>query len=225
MSMNVAGALRLGVLLAGLSALACGGCNKRPSRVTPDSIAGDAAKKAIELYDTNLDGFLDAAELEKAPGLKAGVAQIKGLSGPNQDPNVLAKEIQNAKISAEEIQVRIDAWKKSKDGRLPVSCSVTHNGQPLAGATVTAVPEEFLGGALKPATATTDEFGNARLSSAPSGSGDVPGMSPGYYRLQITKAGENIPSKYNSQTTLGMEVAADNQQTMRGGGPRFDLRY
>src|SRR5947209_3938200 len=60
--------LRAGLLLAVVLGLALG-CSTR--RVTPSRVsAADAAAKALAQYDTNKDGFLDAAELERCPGLK-----------------------------------------------------------------------------------------------------------------------------------------------------------
>ena len=38
------------------------------------------------------------------------------------------------------------------------------------------------------------------------GPDDVQGVPPGFYRVEITKAGEQIPAKYNTATTLGGEV-------------------
>ena len=45
--------------------MGCG--NSVPPRVLPDLPDASAASKAMELYDTNHDGFLDAKELEKCP--------------------------------------------------------------------------------------------------------------------------------------------------------------
>ena len=41
-------------------------------------IASDAGAQAIAQLDANKDGFLDYDELAKAPGLRAGMAKIKG---------------------------------------------------------------------------------------------------------------------------------------------------
>jgi hypothetical protein len=70
------------------------------------------------------------------------------------------------------------------------------------------VPEEFLGSGLPTGTGTTDTRGMAFISQ-PSHEGDTSrGMSPGFYRVEITK-GEEIPVKYNKSTIFGQEVAAD----------------
>jgi hypothetical protein len=201
---------RVGAGLIAAALLAMAGCwGSGPSRVYPQGIASNAAQKAMELYDTNKDGVLDAAELEKAPGLKAALKEV--------DKNG------DGKISADEINARIEAWKQSKVGRLSMECSVLHNGQPLAGATVKFVPESFLGSELKEGSGATDANGFARISMAISGPDDLPGMSPGFYRVEITKSGENIPAKYNTETVLGQEVAKDAAGSQQG--VKFDLKY
>jgi hypothetical protein len=48
-------------------------------------------------------------------------------------------------------------------------------------------------------------------------------VAPGFYHVEVTKSGENIPAKYNSATTLGQEVAMDAQELMQG--IKFDLKY
>ena len=59
------------------------------------------------------------------------------------------------------------------------------------------------------ATGKTDQNGMAMLSIPTSGPGDPPGVAPGFYRVEITKDGEKIPAKYNTETIFGQEVALD----------------
>ena len=149
------------------------GCSQWPQpRVYPDKPDPNAGQRAIELFDVDKHGYLTAKELEKLPGLKAAVRQV--------DRN------NDGKIYAAEISARIKAWADSAsraDGR---SCIVKHNGWPLAGATVKLVPEPFLGGGLKTAEGTTNDYGLARMSVAGSGQR---GISPGFYRVEIIKGG------------------------------------
>ena len=196
----------LGVLLMFSGLSGCG--SSGPPRVVPDLPDASAADKAMQLYDANHDGFLDAKELEKAPGLKAALKQV--------DTN------QDGKISKEEIAERIKLWADLQIARMAVVLRVTHNGKPLVGATVVFVPEKFLGGTLQSGSGTTSATGIVDVSSPYAADPKVTGLSPGFYRIEITKAGENIPARYNTETTLGAEVAGgrDAQNNLR-----FDLEY
>jgi hypothetical protein len=194
--------------LATALGLICGcGTGARP-RVYPDKPDPHAAERAMELYDTNKDGILDANELEKVPGLKAAMRQV--------DLN------KDGKISADEISARIDSWAASKCGRMGISCKVRHSEKPLAGANVKFVPEPFLGSGMKTYEGTTDDNGVAMLFVA--GSSDR-GVSPGFYRVEISKTGESIPAKYNTETQLGQEVANDAAGIVSGAMLRIDLKY
>lgn len=198
---------RRGLALLGIAALAVWGCDRAPSRLQPLGIAPDAARKALQLYDADGDGFLEGAELDKVPGLKAAMKQV--------DTN------HDGKISAEEIDARIASWKQSQIGRLSVACKVTRRGKPLGGATVTFVPESFLGDELQPASGTTDQFGTTSLATAEPEM--LPGVSPGFYRVEITKSGDAVPARYNTDTVLGQEVALDAEGLQ--GVLQFDLDY
>ena len=192
------------LMVSGL--MGCG--NSLPSRVAPDLPDASAASKAMELYDTNHDGFLDEKELEKAPGLKAAFKPV--------DTN------HDGKISEQEIADRIKSWADSRLGRTQVICRVLRNGKPLAGAMVVFVPETFLGGTLQSGSGTTTLTGCANVTSPYPADPTIQGLSPGFYRVEITKAGENIPAKYNTETALGAEVGgvSDTKYPLR-----FDLQY
>lgn len=198
------------VVVAMVSLMLSAGCSGTPPRLHPPAIdAAIAGAKAIEQYDANKDGKISGAELDKTPALKAAIARIDA-SGAGE-------------ITANKITARIKAWQESKLGRMPLSCSVLYNGKPLAGAEVKFVPEAFLGENLKTATGKTDVNGVAMLSIPTTGTDDPPGVAPGFYRVEIAKSGENIPAKYNSETTLGQEVAVDNPDIKLG--IKFALKY
>jgi hypothetical protein len=187
-----------------LCVLGCGGTGGARA-VRPDAPDKDAAAKALELYDANHDGFLDAKEVEKAPGLKAAFEQIdKDHAG---------------KISSDQIAARIKWWAETKVGRVHVQCFVTHNGKPLAGAKVLFVPEKFLGDALQPGSGTTNQGGLAGIASPYAEDPTVRGLSPGFYRVEISKEGEKIPAKYGAETVLGAEIAPSSPKTA------FELVY
>jgi hypothetical protein len=86
----------------------------------------------------------------------------------------------------------------------------------LEGATVTLIPEKFLGDAVKPASGVTDGLGVANLATA---GAEVPGVACGMYRVEVSKKNavgrETIPTRYNQETILGVEVGPDRQGILR----------
>lgn len=181
------------------------GCARVPERIYPPKMdAQAAAAKALERYDTNQDGRIAGAELESCPALQAAMARID-----------LAPD---GTITAEKIAARIKAWQATKVGRLPAFCTVRQHGRPLADADVRLVPEPFLGDKVPAGSGKTDENGQAWISVSGLAPGDPAGIAPGFYRVEITKAGQPIPAKYNSATILGLEAAPDVSDTFT-----FDL--
>jgi hypothetical protein len=198
-------AVRLGVVCVCLGTLAGGGCSRTPPRVSGPAIDPvTAGRLAIEQYDANGDGLIQGNELNKAPGLKSALE--------NLDTN------RDGGVSAEEIAERVRSWQQTRVGAMSLGCTVTYRGQPLPGATVKFVPEDFLGDEIQTATGQTDESGVARLNmpASPGVPGDAPGVQCGLYRVEITKEGLDIPAAYNAQTTLGQEVADDCAAVRRG---------
>ena len=179
--------------------------------IPPAIDAKAAGAEAIKLFDTNKDGKLSGDELDKCPGLKAAIDEVDA-SGKGE-------------ITADDITARIKAWQDSKLARMTVSCNVTHNGKPLEGADVKFVPEKFLGKNVQTATGKTDRNGNAMLSIPTVGLRDPPGVAPGFYRVEITKDGEQIPAEYNTDTTLGQEIARDAKGIQNMTGIKFKLKY
>ncbi len=153
------------------------------------------------------------------------MATIKKLYQPRR-PTPPESEVQSAKITAEEIDARINEWKKRGTGRISVLCCVKRKGssEPVAGAEVKFVPEDFLGKELPIGTGTTDAKGFAKISQPSRRKGDPTiGMCPGFYRVEITK-GNEIPARYNTATELGQEVAVD-ALGISNGGVVFELSY
>ena len=196
--------VRFDVVVVCLGVLAGWGCSCRSSRIHPPAIDASAAGKlAIEQYDTDGDGLIKGAELNKARALKAAME--------NLDTN------KDGGVSAEEITARIKTWQKTNVGKMSLSCTVHRRGRPLQRATVKFVPEKFLGDQIQTATGETDEFGVAVLSAPPDP--DVPGdagVPCGLYRVEITKQDANIRAMYNTETILGQEVAVDCANARRG---------
>jgi hypothetical protein len=186
-------------------AIAAGGCSGKPAGpARPKIDAAEAARAAIAKYDANGDGKLDATELkgQKCPGL------LDAFSRTDTSGDKL--------LSEEEIAARIQKWLSGSAAIVIALTQVTLDGKPLEGATVTYEPEEFLGSALKTATATTDQHGQC----SPGGVDEKfpVGLYPGAYRVKISKqvdGKEIVPKQYNAATELGKEIATD---ALRGGG-------
>jgi hypothetical protein len=172
-----------------------------------DAVA--AAGQALAEYDPNKDGALDAKELERCPALRQSLKLI--------DKNG------DGRISAEEIAERLRGYAAAAGNRFSFPCQVTLDSKPLAGAVVTAVPEKFLGAGYRKATGTTDEAGAVYLQEE--GQQEV-GLPSGLYRLEVSRKSaqgqETLPARYNSQTTLGLEVGPDTLG--RGGDLPINLK-
>lgn len=178
------------------------------------SPAGVAAK-ALAAYDANQDGKIGGAELDKAYSINSAL-------------DMLGTDHQKG-VTAEQIAARVQKWVDDKVGVVPVLCNVARNGAPLADAEVKFVPDAFVGDYLTQiGVGKTDENGIAIISLPREPGSDQPrGMPPGFYRVEITKAGENIPAQYNVATTLGQEISSDGalKHALAGKKMLFDLKY
>jgi hypothetical protein len=169
------------------------GCSE--SRVAPPVKVNveQAAQDAMKQLDANGDGFLDETELAKCPGL------LSCLQAWDKD--------KDGKLSKAEIAEGLAPLKNNETGLRAVACRVYLDDQPLAGATVTLVPEKFLGPEMKPASGVSD--GEGRVSLKVAGQ-QFAGVPPGLYRIEVSRkdAGgqEMVPPQYNKETTLGKAV-------------------
>jgi hypothetical protein len=189
-------AWRVGIVFALI-----GGCSSRPSAIRPPSIdPDDAAATAIEMYDRSGDGSLSKDEWSQAPELAAVAAQYDTTG--------------DGALAADEIAEGIRIWQEGPVGARAVSFKVSFNGRALPGATVRLIPAEYLDDAVKGASGQSGQGGSGKLRLAPE---DLPEnapnmalMQPGLYRVEITHPSVRIPEKYNSQTTLGIEISGSN---------------
>jgi hypothetical protein len=156
----------------------------------PDWDPPNVADSAMELFDSNGDGLLSGDELAKSPGLLAGLDVID----TDDDQNV----------SAAEIIARFELYEQRKLGLRGREFRVTYKGRPLADAAVRLVPEPFLEGIIEPATGITRPDGIVNPNAGVDG---LPGLRPGYYRIEVTSDKVNLPAKYNTETILGAEVS------------------
>ena len=178
------------------------GCSSRAGALRTEYRRLGAGQQALEMYDKNHDGVISGDELDQAPSLKEALERLDS----NGDKGV----------SGDEIAARVKAWQATQIGIATIRCHVSLDGEPLAGATVTFEPESFLGTEIKPAVGVSSAFGDAspaipkELRSDP---GEGGGAHLGFYKVRVSKivnGKETIPSRYNSDTILGQEVAYDD---------------
>jgi hypothetical protein len=184
--------LLLAVVVGSFAAGCSGGSLSEAPSATYD--AAGIAQTALDTFDKNKNGRIEGTELDACPALKFELPAID----KNGDKS----------LSAGEIRQRVEQY--ASLGPVAVTCSVTLDGQPLSGATVTFEPETFMGPSLKTATTTTGPEGVSGTLQIDGKS--VTTLPPGLYRLRVTKDGTNLPARYNTQTTLGREVFADPRQ-------------
>jgi hypothetical protein len=189
----------IGMLLACLGLATIAGCSDQPTppprfQIDPQQ----AAQKAMELYDKNGDGTLDAKELKASPPLADLLQNLKAHSPGHPDS-----------LTVTDISGRIDEWLKNPTTLISGAATVYLDGQPLAGATVTYEPEPFLGPSYHPHQGQTDTAGMAQLDAELKNYSG--GIYVGLYRVRISKkvnGKETIPARYNAETELGREVAS-----------------
>ncbi|MBN1851819.1 MAG: hypothetical protein JW829_03815 [Pirellulales bacterium] len=168
----------------------------------------EAGAEAMRLYDANGDGAVAGDEFVKAPGLKAALKRL------DQDGD--------GRVTADEVASRVETWQANKLGSIPVSVQVYLDNQPLPGAVITFEPEPFLGAQIQAGTGKTRDGGTAFVSiprEKRASPNSPAGMYFGLYKVRISKMvgqTEKIPSKYNTQTTLGQEIAFDDPNLQRG---------
>jgi hypothetical protein len=172
--------------------------------VPPAINAATAGRTALEQFDGDNDGKLRGAELDKCPALKSVAGEL--------DPK-------SQGVTAEMIENTIKHWQEAKIGRVArFVCSVRRNGKPLVGAKVKFVPESFQGTNVPGAEGTTTERG---LASVGIPDAKPEGIALGFYRVEITKDGDGMPAKYNTETTLGIGLL----HPVAGVGASYNLVY
>jgi hypothetical protein len=181
--------------------LGSAGCSQRPGAIRPPKVnASAAASAAIEQYDRNGDGKLAKDEWQASPALAAVATQY--------DKNG------DSELTVEEIEAGIGTWQQTGIGARTVPFEVRWNGQPLAGATVRLEPAPFLGGAVKGASGQTSASGSGQFNMSsedrPKNAPNMPLMQPGLYHVLVTHPSIKIPPKYNTETTIGIEVSSSN---------------
>jgi hypothetical protein len=129
------------------------------------------------------------------------------------------------RISEEELINGLTLMFGSQTVLTEMTCFVTFNGRPLAGATVRLRPIKMLGDALPPAEGVTDRRGSVRptinADLLPEDFKQRPLLYPGLYHVEITHPVTQIASRYNTASVIGCMV----DPAARGGtSSRFDLK-
>jgi hypothetical protein len=165
----------------------------------------------MEQFDANGDAAVDSEELAKCPPLSKAVASFDA----DKDGRLTEVEIANGVV----------ALAGPDSAYVSANCTLTFEGRPLVGATVKLRPPDFIGDALPPAEAVTDESGHA----SPSISSDqmppqlmgTPLVYPGLYHVEITHPQRPLPGRYNTATELALVVDPSSRE---GSAARFDLK-
>jgi hypothetical protein len=180
------------------------GCSGQPSRAYPPAYSSSAGADAIAAYDANRDGSIHEAELDRVPALRSALGQVDADN--------------NGRITAQEIDDRIKNWLSLKIAEMPVRCEVSLDGAPLADAQVVLEPEPFQGTKVHSAQGTTVEDGSGGISMSKEHLADsrYPGVACGWYKIRVTSASRTIPARYNTETTLGCEVAMNAEWVNHG---------
>jgi hypothetical protein len=161
------------------------GCQKQTTQEMTAFEPAIAAKLAFERYDQNKDGKLSAQEMKECPPLMEGAKR----ADTNRD----------GVLTAEEFQKRLNAAHAQPSLHL-FQVRVTSSEKPLRDASITFVPEPFLGERLQSYSGTTTADGLCALE------GDnkkTLGVANGYYRVKIVQSEQGIDS------LRGCEIAAD----------------
>jgi len=167
----------------------------------------------MEQYDTNQDGIIRDQELKHAPGIQFVILRIDA----DKDGGVSSSEIS---------QMIQEKWIDPGDGVMRVKCDVIFRRRRLDGATITFEPEQFLGDLIYPAMGITrDGFATMSVAEEHMPHPNARGVAPGLYLVRISKlvdGEETIPAKYNTKTTLGVEVAS--RASYMPGAIEFELK-
>lgn len=182
---------RVQSLTIGIVLVAVCGCSNRPAPVkAPAWDPEELCSKALELGDGDADGVLNESELASMPGLEAGM-KIADTDG-------------DGSLSSDELKARVQSYKDEATGLRPMSYGFKYKGRPLKNAKVEMIPEPFLGNLVEPAEGVTDTNGVVSLKLAGRAKS---GVRFGYYRIKVTSDDTKIPEKYNTATTLGVEIS------------------
>ena len=154
---------------------------------------------------------LSKAELKKCKGLVQLTAGQE-----NMQPQYRLDQDGNGSISLAEFTEKLTAC--FADKRQSFACQVVYKGQPLKGATVTLVPEPFMGD-VQTASGETDDEGKCSVT----GEDGLVGNVPGIYKVQITHPDHNVSASFNTKTTQSVALDTTNPYAQQG-VPTFKVK-
>lgn len=203
------------VLFVWVGACLAYGCSRAPKNLSPPSIDPEqAATKAMEIFDTNADGLIDASELTASPGLTAALATTDG--------------DRDGALSRQEIRDRLSVYVDSQTAIRNFQIGIEHRGSGIRDLEIRVVPEPFLADYIESAVGMTNSAGVATPGIefkdpeiAKQGYG---GLRLGMYRVEVRQPDsrkKQVPDKYNVDTQLGVEVGLDHHAPL----PFFKLAY
>lgn len=180
------------------------GCSSSLAPVKPPRIdVGEATDGMLAMFDTDQDGALSQAE--------GNACQAVAEQWERYDANG------DGSTTREEIQARFEKWTAGDTGMMNLRAEVSWRGKPLPDAVVQLTPFEFLGEHVLPAEGTTDRYGFVFLSIPkdllPASQQGTHGMQVGLYEVQVTHPNLKIPSKYNAETQLSVDLSPDEANT------------
>ena len=196
---------RLTLCTIALAAVA--GCmNRQPPRVGPPAIDARAAESCRCLRRRH-EGFPDRQDLDKTPCLKELLVACRAMRKAASPPGISKPASlpgNNRAWAASWCRAASPTMASRWPARWSRSCP--RNSWAPKSSRAAARP-----------TPRVSRRSGSWDSIRP---GTVAGLSTAF---EVTKAGENIPARYNTATVLGEEVAADNPHLVTG--TKFNLEY
>ena len=191
---------RVAVILAAILLLVAG-CENAPVAI-PEIDPEASVDLILAAADKDSNKILYQDEWQQVPSL-AAAAPMMDTDGDGM-------------LTRPELLSRMQFYKNDRMALLDFTCTVLLDGRPLEGATVTLIPEPFMGPEVKPCSGITAQDGWCYMRQEGSA---IPGSHCGMFRVSVSKkeAGvETIPAKYNTDTILSQEVATDIPRLERG---------
>lgn len=198
---------QLTYLLAASLSIWLAGCSQQPRPVSiPEWSPPEFAEAILKKLDKNGNSMVDSSELVEAPGLAFGARFI--------DTD------HNGQLSREELVDRFSMYHQMRAGLTNRQFLVTYHGRPLVGAEVRMVPDFFLTDLVEIATGTTDDTGIVQPTVP---SEELTGMRVGYYRVEVTSPHVQLPAKFNTASSIGIEVSPKEDDPSTSGTMEIQL--